>query len=315
VKLKFMMPGVRRMPERHEIEAFLTLAEELHFGRTAERLRVSTTRISQTIRKLERGIGAPLFDRTSRRVTLTPIGRQLHDDLQPAYDQVLKSFRNAIAAGRGVTGVLRAGYFGSDAAQVLHAVSDTFRRQYPDCDVHIVELQLNNGLAAMQTGQVDMELIRLPADHPDLVGGPVLFTEPKVLAVSSRHPFACRPSVSLEDLADVQVLQNPSAIPGGWDEFHSPKHTPSGRPIQHLPGADTFVGMLALVGAGKGVYPEGGRATRFYARPDITYVPFRDAPPLEWGLVWLGTRETARIRAFDQTAQDVLADLPVSPAS
>ena len=65
------------MLERHEIEAFLTLAEELHFGRTAERLHVSTARVSQTIRKLERRVGAPLFDRTSRRVELSPAGGQL----------------------------------------------------------------------------------------------------------------------------------------------------------------------------------------------------------------------------------------------
>ncbi|WP_433467418.1 LysR family transcriptional regulator [Spirillospora sp. CA-128828] len=303
------------MPERHEIEAFLTLAEELHFGRTAERLHVSTTRVSQTIRKLERAVGVPLFERTSRRVTLTPIGSQLRDELRPAWDQVQQSLRNAIAAGRGITGVLHVGYFGSDAALFLHAATDAFRRRYPECDVQIVELHLNNGVAALQTGQVDMELARLPADHPELAGGPVLFTEPKVLAVSSYHPFARRTSVSLEDLADVQVLQNPSAVLDSWDEFHSPKVTPSGRPIPHIPGAETFMGMLALVGAGKGVYPEGGRAMRFYVRPDITYVPFRDTPPIEWGLIWLGTRETARIRAFDQTAQLVAPDLPTPPTS
>ncbi len=62
---------------RQELESFLVLAEELHFGRTAERLRVSTAQVSQTIRKLERRIGVPLFTSTSRRVELTPVGRQL----------------------------------------------------------------------------------------------------------------------------------------------------------------------------------------------------------------------------------------------
>ncbi|MFE9392938.1 LysR family transcriptional regulator [Streptomyces sp. NPDC006784] len=59
------------MIERHEVEAFLTLAEELHFGRTAAKLHVSTARVSQTIRKLERRVGIPLFHRTSRHVSLT----------------------------------------------------------------------------------------------------------------------------------------------------------------------------------------------------------------------------------------------------
>ena len=62
------------MLERYELETFLTLAEELHFGRTAERTHVSTARVSQTIKKLERRVGAPLFNRTSRHVELTPSG-------------------------------------------------------------------------------------------------------------------------------------------------------------------------------------------------------------------------------------------------
>jgi DNA-binding transcriptional LysR family regulator len=70
--------------ELREIEIFLALAEELHFSRTAERLHVSQARISQTIKKLERQVGAPLFDRTSRSVAPTPIGARLRDDLAPA---------------------------------------------------------------------------------------------------------------------------------------------------------------------------------------------------------------------------------------
>ncbi|GAB3874029.1 hypothetical protein GCM10027610_142150 [Dactylosporangium cerinum] len=67
---------------RHELEAFLTLAEELHFGRTAVRLHVSTARISQAIRSLELRVGVRLFERTSRRVSLLPVGQQLLDDLR-----------------------------------------------------------------------------------------------------------------------------------------------------------------------------------------------------------------------------------------
>ncbi|MFI6485887.1 LysR family transcriptional regulator [Nonomuraea sp. NPDC050663] len=295
--------------ELRDIEIFLTLAEELHFGRTAERLHLTQARVSQSIKKQERAIDAALFERTSRKVTLTPIGRQLRDELQPAYDQVQQSLQNAIAAGRGITGTLHVGYYGSDAAGVLHTVRDAFCLRHPHCDVRIVEIQLNNGLSSLQTGQVDMLLTRLPADLPELTVGQALFAEPKVLAVSSQHPLARRTSLTLEDLADVEVLQNPSAIADSWDEYHSPKHTPSGRAIRHVPGAETFVGMLALVAAGKGVYPEGGRSSQYYIRPDITYVPFSDTPPLEWALIWLSTRETARIRAFDQTAHDLAREI------
>src|SRR5918998_4709727 len=105
------------MLERHELEAFLTLADELHFGRTAERLRVSTARISQTIRKLERRVGVPLFHRTSRRVGLTAAGRDLYNDVQPAWAQIAAGFRHAVEAGRGITGVLRVGFVGAAGGQ------------------------------------------------------------------------------------------------------------------------------------------------------------------------------------------------------
>src|SRR5687768_14490661 len=80
------------MLEGHELEAFLTLAEELHVGRTAARLHVATARISQTIAKLERRANVPLFERTSRRVELTAVGRRLYESLRPAWDQITTAF-------------------------------------------------------------------------------------------------------------------------------------------------------------------------------------------------------------------------------
>src|SRR5512141_1703599 len=97
--------------ERREIEIFLVLADELHFGRTAERLHVTTARVSQTIRKLEHRFGTLLFERTSRRVTLTPVGRRLADDLRPAFEQIEAGIARATLAGREVRGVLRVGFF------------------------------------------------------------------------------------------------------------------------------------------------------------------------------------------------------------
>ena len=87
--------------ELRDIEIFLTLAEELHFGRTAERLHVTPARVSQAIKKQERTIGATLFERTSRVVRLTPIGEQLRDDLELGYRQIRQAIGGAAAAVRG----------------------------------------------------------------------------------------------------------------------------------------------------------------------------------------------------------------------
>jgi DNA-binding transcriptional LysR family regulator len=86
--------------DRHEIEIFLTLAEELHFGRTAGRLRLSQARVSQTVKKLERRIGAGLFARTTRHVELTTIGARLRADLAPAYEQIQDAVATAKASAQ-----------------------------------------------------------------------------------------------------------------------------------------------------------------------------------------------------------------------
>lgn len=92
--------------EQRDAQTFLTLAEELHFGRTAERLHVSTAQVSKAVKKLERQVGAPLFHRSSRKVTLTPIGERLRDDILPGYELIQGGFARAIAAGRNVNSTL-----------------------------------------------------------------------------------------------------------------------------------------------------------------------------------------------------------------
>ncbi|WP_433658229.1 LysR family transcriptional regulator [Nocardia sp. CA-128927] len=297
--------------ERYEIEAFLTLADELHFGRTADRLRVSTAHISKTIKKLERQVGVALFERTSRKVTLTPVGSQLREELRPAYDQVQQSVKNAKNAGRGIHGILRVGYFGSAGGRFLLQVSDSFHTRHPDCTVQITELQLSDGAGRLRSGDAELQMCCFPMEEPDMTIGPALYSEAKMLAVSSAHPFARRPSLSLEDLAQVKMIQNPPELPAYFDEFHHPKRTPSGQPIEPGPTAATFPEILALVGAGKGVYLTTEQAPQFYLRPDVTYVPVPDAPSLEFGLGWLNTGFTSRIQAFVQAANDARDSMTV----
>ncbi len=291
--------------EQRDIEIFLTLADELHFGRAAERLHVSTARVSQTIKKLERRIGAPLFERTSRRVELTPIGRRLGDELRPAYQQIHDAVDRAMAAAGGVGGMLRVGFIGAAAGRFVLEVAEAFRVEYPDCEVQFREKQFGAGLGPLRGGEFDMLLATVPvfgAREADLTGGVVLFEEDRLLAVSARHPFARRPSVSFADLARTKVLRTAPTVPDYWDQALVPQHTPDGRPVERGPSFGTVQEMLALVGAGFGTYPVPSQAASYHVRPDVVYVPIHDAPPFQWRFVWPAAAETARIRAFDRAA-------------
>lgn len=291
--------------EQREIEIFLAVAEELHFGKAAERLHVSTARVSQTIRKIEAAVGSQLFERTSRRVALTPIGQRLYDDLQPAYQRIQDGISRAVAAARGIGDTLRVGFVGASAGQFVLEVAATFEADHPDVEVQIRENQFGDGLDLLRSGEIDMVLAVLPlkgARQAGLSSGDVLFAEEQLLAVSARHPYAGRASVSREDVARAKVLRSPPAIPDYWDEILAPTRRADGTEYERGPVFATIQEMLALVGAGKGTYPVPIEASQFYIRPDVAYVPIHDAPPFEWRFIWPTAAETRRVRAFDRAA-------------
>ncbi|MFF1793385.1 LysR family transcriptional regulator [Kitasatospora sp. NPDC058263] len=290
------------MWERHEIEALLTLAEELHFGRTAERLGVSTGRISQVIGKLERRIGARLFERTSRSVRLTAIGQRLAGDLAPLAAGIEASVRRAVDAGRGVTGELRVAFLGEWTAPVLLRAVRLFTERHPGCRVDVREVQLFNSRASLLDGSVDLLIAAFPFDG--MARGPALMEERRVLAVAAGHPLAGAESVSLEVLAEHPVVQYPAVTSVEFKRDRTPERTPAGLPVPKGPVGNTFSEMLSLVAMGRGVLPVGEHSRRYYPRPDVAYVPIHDAPPIERGLVWLESNTTERVRAFVRAATD-----------
>lgn len=230
--------------ELRDIEIFLTLAEELHFGRTAERLHLTHARVSQVIKKQERAIGADLFYRTSRSVRLTPIGEQL--------------------------------------------------RNVPFIDP----------FAVLRDGTADVLVTWLPVEEPDLTVGPVLFTDPRVLAVSVDHEPATRPAASIEMLADFQHTDAPQ-VPGYWADGFVPSRTPRGHRIVRGPLVTHMEELLSLVSLGEVVNALPAHSARYWNRPDITWLPFSDFEPLPYGLVWRAETENAAIRALAQTVRDL----------
>ncbi|MFD5462064.1 LysR family transcriptional regulator [Kitasatospora sp. NPDC127059] len=297
------------MLERLETEVFLALAGELHFGRTAELLGLTTGRVSQVVRKLERRIGAPLFERTSRSVRLTPVGRQLAEDLAPLVAAMDEALRRAVDAGRGVTGELRVAFLGEWTAPVLLRAVALFGERHPDCRVDVREAQLSNSRSSLEDGSIDILVASYPFDGMSL--GPVLLTERRALAVPAGHPLAAEASVSLEVLGDHPVVQYPAVTSIGFKRDRTPDRTPSGRAVPKGPSGSTFSEMLSLVAMGRGVLPVGEHCRRYYPRPDLAYVPIHDAPPIRRGPVWLPANTTERVREFIRAAAEVAAEAAV----
>jgi DNA-binding transcriptional LysR family regulator len=289
--------------ELRDIEIFLTLAEELHFGRTAERLRVSQARVSQSISAQERRLGVALFDRTSRRVALTPVGRRLREDLQQAVDLLHAGLARAQAAGPGADRTLRLGVFGH-AGHELRPMIDVFRDRYPGSDVQFGEINGFDAFAALRSGEHDAHVLWLPVAEPDLTVGPVVLTGGRVLAVAADHPLAERGVASLEDLADNHVVDIGSEIPEYWVNAMVPGRTPLGRRIPRGPAARTFHEILSLVADGRCVHPLGEIAARYNNPPGVVFLPLHDAPTLQWALIWRTAADSPALRALAQTAAD-----------
>ncbi|MEU7576678.1 LysR family transcriptional regulator [Streptomyces sp. NPDC041068] len=284
------------MWERHEIETFLILAEELHFGRTGARLHLTTGQVSKTIKKLEGRIGAALFERTSRQVRLTSLGRQLADELRPAVAEMEATIRRAVEAGKGVTGELQIHFLGPGTEQLVLKAVTLFADRHPDCAVRLQAGEMGTSATRLREGEIDVLVASFP--FPGARNGPVLLSEPRVLAIAADHPLARRESVSLEVLAEVPLVQLPDEISAEFRRDRTPSHTPSGRPTLRGPVCSGLSNILTTVAMGRGVYPVGEHFGQYHARPDIAYVPLSDAPPVQWGPVWLPANETARVRAF-----------------
>jgi DNA-binding transcriptional LysR family regulator len=302
--------------EIRDIEIFLTLAEELHFGRTAARLHLTAARVSQSVKQQERRIGAPLFERTTRTVRLTPLGEQLRRDLAAGYRQITEAVQNAAAAGAsGLSGRLTIGVMGSMSWKIEH-VLDLLASRHPAVEVRFREIQPPAPLEELRAGEVDAALLWMPVTEYDLVSGPVVYSSRTVLMMHIDHPLAQRETVSVEDLGDCVVLQC-TALPASMEEVYHPVRTPAGRVVRRGPVVASWHEQMSIVASGRCVCAVMDLAAEFYPRPNLVFVPMPDAVKGEWALTWRRNAETPLIRALAEASADAVPPpeqgaLPVS---
>jgi DNA-binding transcriptional LysR family regulator len=292
--------------ELREIRVFLALARELHFARTAERLGITPSYVSQTIRTLEVRIGGKLFERTSRRVRLTTLGEQLASELADPYRQLRDVLIRAREVATGVAGELRIGIYAISAGPHMPDIVRTFEARHPHCKVRFVNVGYERSYVdVLRAGEIDMLATRLPLTAPDVTGGPILSHEGRVAVVAKDDPLAERASISYEDLAERAVGDVP-LFPREMMDALIPPATPSGRTLKRIAN-DGTEDTLMRVALGIQVHPTVPSFLHHYSHLDVTSVPIRDLPPSETGLAWLTENRSPKISAFARAAADVLA--------
>jgi DNA-binding transcriptional LysR family regulator len=297
--------------ELRELRVFLTLADELHFGRTAERLRLTPSRVSQTLRELEDKLGSQLLHRTSRRVELTSFGERFLGEVGPIFEQLTAALENTHSAARRLEGTLRLGLFSGPAGgPQLVEIVDAFGAVHPECEVEIVQISWDDPLAPLRQGEVELMACWLPLEQPDIVVGPVLTRQPRVVAVARDHPLVERKRVSLEELTEYAVPRFDGWPPKVHEDL-IPSKAPSGRPIPGVPippGERNFLALAHRVARRELVFPTVVSAGPLMGvgQYDLALVPLTGMAPARSALIWRRRDRDPKLREFIRVARDVL---------
>jgi DNA-binding transcriptional LysR family regulator len=239
------------MIEVREAEYFVAVAEELHFGRAADRLRMSQPPLSQAIRQLERKVGVVLLHRTTRSVTLTSAGKAFLDEARGLIGASRSAQLTARRAGAGLAGELRVGAVASAFEDPLPRVVAEYRRRYPDIQLTLEEIDTHEAPDLLLTFRLDVVIARLAATPPGL--RQVSLQRDRFVLVSPRSwPQRC--SVRwLRETAEVPWVWIPRRIsPDYHDQVvaccSSERLVPQRRHVARSIGT-----QVAMVGAGVGV--------------------------------------------------------------
>jgi DNA-binding transcriptional LysR family regulator len=282
-----------------DLTVFLAVAEELHFGRAAERLYTAQPPVSRTIRRLEDELGSALFQRDTRNVELTNAGRALIDPAR----EILENIRLAVllvrSADRGESGLVRMAYAGASTQVMVGRLAREARAKLPGI---VLELMSQNfaepAMSRVMRGEVDIALGRwdfLPAG----VSSRLLAIESLVLAVPSDHPLASRTRTRIIDFRDepfIALTPHPGSVLG--DRFRRLCHTAGFEPnvVQVVP--DTWT-AISIVGAGVGVAVTVSTAARNITDPSVSFIEIIDpVRPVELRIAWLEKRENPAVHAI-----------------
>jgi DNA-binding transcriptional LysR family regulator len=279
-----------------KLRYFVAVAEELHFGRAAERLHIAQPVLSRQIRALEDELRAQLFVRTKRATELTPAGRQLLDDARPLLASAEAVRRRVAQAARGPK-VFTVGFM--PGITVTPAVR-TFAAAHPEVEVEVIRTTWDDQVDVLHDGRVDVSIVRLPIDQAGLSLRP-LFEEPRVAMVPADHRLAGKPLIDITDLADEHLLQDPDAVPE-WRDIA--RELRAGRP-KPVPALRSVEEKLEHVAAGSGISIVPLSVATFYHRPDVAAVPVENLAPNKVSLAWIATRRSRLLNDFANVATEV----------
>ena len=258
--------------ELRHLRYFVAVAEELNFGRAAERLRIAQPPLSRQIRDLEREVGAALFERVPRGVELTPAGRAFLPEARLTLAQAERAQRSAQRAAQGETGRLRVGFVeAATHSGILPDVLSFFRAHLPSVGLSLFELDPLRQAEAFQDGRIDVGILHSPPlDAARWLRVEPIYAEPVILALPKSHVLAGRSRLALASLTDESFVSVPRVVaPEMYDDIVASCRRAgfSPRIVQEAAGWHTLASLVSA-GVGVGVVP---RSIAEFQQPGVVY--------------------------------------------
>ncbi|NGP04326.1 LysR family transcriptional regulator [Rhodococcus sp. 14C212] len=288
------------------LQAFVAVAEELHFGRAAARLQMAQSPLSQTVRKLEKDLGVPLFERNTRSVALTAGG---HAFLPHAY-HILESVETARQATRasagGVYGRIKIGFTGVLNHLSLPPLTRALRQRYPDIELDLVgRIMTREAVTQLESGALDLAFVGLPVQSA-AVATRLIRRESFGAVLPSDHPLAGEPEIDLHDLADDGFITTPLSAGSALQESAMRACLDAGfrpRVVQEI--TDPYM-ILVLVSAGVGVALMTSSIATI-TPPGTVFVPLAgESDYMHHGIGWSPRRVSPALEVALKVAEEIL---------
>lgn len=292
--------------ELRQIEAFLAVAEELHFGRAAHRLRMAQSPLSQTIRKLEKSLGTALFERNTRAVSLTTAGFAFLPHARKILEEFDLARRAATADSGEVYGRLSIGFSGALNHKTLPPLTRALRQRYPQLELTLTGgLLTQDALDQLGNGSLDLSFIGLPVDAPALATRSIA-VEPLGAILPEDHPLAGRSAISLAELAADGFITMPAAQGSTLRDAIFSACTAAGfrpRVVQEV--SDPYM-ALSLVAGGVGVSLMPGSVAGIMPGGTVFRPLSGVVPLLDSGIAWNPAAVSPALKVALELANSVL---------
>lgn len=287
-----------------DLTCFVAVAEELHFGRAAERVGMAQPPLSQRVKALEEELGVRLLARTSRKVALTPAGEAFLAEAREVLARADRAAETARRVGRGLGGRLVAGFVNPAMDAFLAEAMARFRRDVPGVAVSLRELSSREQVAALGAGRLDVGFIRFAGQKLAGLEAEVLFREPYVAALPAGHVLSGRGRIALGRLVREPLLMPPPGdLPALRTAMEEAFARVGGDPETVQEARSKFT-VMSLVAAGMGVALVPASARIWRRRGVVFREVLGTLPEVELAAVWPKGREHPAVARLVSLARE-----------